>query len=447
MTIARTAFRRTLAVAATAALAVGALAACSTGADTAGGGSADDLDAALEAGGKLTYWSWTPSAEAQVAAFEEAYPNVDVELVNAGTNTEEYTKLQNAIKAGSGAPDVVQIEYYAMPQFALADSLVDLSEYGLDELEDEYSASTWGSVNVDGKLVGLPQDSGPMALFYNKAVFDQYGIAVPTTWDEYVDAARQLHAADPTKYITSDTGDAGFATSMIWQAGGRPFAIDGTDVTVEPRRTRARRSGPASGTSSSRRTCSRRPPGWSDEWFKGLADGSIASLVTGAWMPGVLESSVADAAGDWAVAPMPTYDGTAVTAENGGGGQSVVKQSKNPALAAAFLRWLNSDPASIDVFLESGGFPSTTADLEDPEFVGLESDYFGGQKINEVLTQASKDVASGWSYLPYQVYANSIFGDTVGQSYANKVDLNEGLADWQSQLVEYGNEQGFTVSE
>ena len=45
------------------------------------------------------------------------------------------------------------------------------------------------------------------------------------------------------------------------------------------------------------------------------------------------------------------------------------------------------------------------------------------------------------------MYANSIFGDTVGQSYANKVDLNEGLADWQSQLVEYGNEQGFTVGE
>ena len=92
MTIARTAFRRTLAVAATAALAVGALAACSTGADATGGGCADDLDAALEDGGKLTYWSWTPSAEAQVAAFEEAYPNVEVELVNAGTGTEQYTE-------------------------------------------------------------------------------------------------------------------------------------------------------------------------------------------------------------------------------------------------------------------------------------------------------------------------------------------------------------------
>ena len=445
MAIPRSAVRRTLTIAA-AALAIGSLAACSSGAGASGGGSADDLDAALEAGGELTYWSWTPSAEAQVAAFEEAYPNVDVELVNAGTNTEEYTKLQNAIKAGSGAPDVVQIEYYAVPQFALSDALVDLSQYGLDDLEDQYSASTWGAVNVDGKLVGLPQDSGPMALFYNKAVFDQYGIGVPTTWDEYVAAARQLHAADPTKYIASDTGDAGFTTSMIWQAGGRPFTIDGTDVTIDLADEGTRKWTGVWNQLVEEDLLST-TPGWTDEWYKGLGDGSIATLVTGAWMPGVLESSVADAAGDWRVAPIPTYDGTPVSAENGGGGQSVTTQSKNPALAAAFLRWLNSDPASIDVFLESGGFPSTSADLEDPEFLSYESDYFGGQKINEVLTQASKDVSEGWSYLPYQVYANSIFGDTVGQSYANKADLDEGLAEWQRQLVDYGNEQGFTVSE
>ncbi|PPG69196.1 hypothetical protein C5C31_10925 [Rathayibacter rathayi] len=137
----------------------------------------------------------------------------------------------------------------------------------------------------------------------------------------------------------------------------------------------------------------------------------------------------------------------AVSAENGGGGQSVTTQSENPALAAAFLRWLNSDPASVDVFLQSGGFPSTTADLDSSEFTGQESEYFGGQKINEVLTQASKDVRSGWSYLPYQVYANSVFGDTVGQAYANGTSLDQGLADWQSTLVQYGNAQGFTVSE
>ena len=186
--------------------------------------------------------------------------------------------------------------------------------------------------------------------------------------------------------------------------------------------------------------------GWTDEWYKGLGDGTINTLITGAWMPGVLESSVAKASGDWRVAPIPTYDGTPVTAENGGGAQAVLKQSKNPALAAAFLRWLNSDPASLKIFAESGGFPSTTAQLSDPAFTGLESKYFGGQKINEVLTQAAKEVAPGWSYLPYQVYANSIFNDTVGQAYANSSDLNAGLGAWQEKLVTYGKAQGFKVN-
>jgi multiple sugar transport system substrate-binding protein len=443
----RTKTLRRVALTTASVLALGlSLAACASGGSSSGGsGSADDIESALDEGGTITYWSWTPSAEAQVAAFEKAYPKVDVKLVNAGTNTDEYTKLQNAITAGSGAPDVAQVEYYAIPQFALSDSLVDLSSYGFADLEDQYSAGPWSSVAFDGKIYGLPQDSGPMAMFYNKTVFDQYGIAVPTTYDEYIAAAEKLHAADPTKYITNDTGDAGFATSMIWQAGGQPFTADGTDVSIDLQDDGSKKWADEWNQLVEGKLVST-TPSWSDEWYKALADGSVATLLTGAWMPGVLESSVPDASGDWRVAPMPTYDGTPVTAENGGGGQVVLKQSKNQALAAGFLKWLNSDPESIKVFLESGGFPSTTADLESPEFLAQTPEYFGGQAINETLVDASKNVPSGWHYLPYQVYANSIFGDTVGQAYEKSSDLNEGLQTWQDQLVDYGNQQGFTVN-
>ena len=36
-----------------------------------------------------------------------------------------------------------------------------------------------------------------MALFYNKEVFDKYGIAVPKTWDEYVAAAEEAARGRP----------------------------------------------------------------------------------------------------------------------------------------------------------------------------------------------------------------------------------------------------------
>lgn len=434
---------RAVAAAVVGAVAAATLAACSGG--TSSGGSASDIDEALKQGGTITYWSWTPSAEAQVAAFEKQYPKVKVKLVNAGTNTTEYTKLQNAIKAGSGAPDVAQVEYYAIPQFALSDALVDLKQYGFDKLKDDYTPGPWGSVNVGGKLVGLPQDSGPMAMFYNKTLFDKYGIEVPKTWDEYVAAAQKLHAADPNAYITSDSGDSGFTTSMIWQAGGRPFSVDGTKVSID-----LQDEGTKKWTATWDKLVEGKllssVPGWSDDWFKALGNGSIATLVTGAWMPGVLESSVKDGAGQWRVAPIPTYDGTPANAENGGGGQVVLKQSKNQALAAGFLKWLNNDEESIKVFLKSGGFPSTTKDLNSSDFLASAPDYFGGQKINEVLVDGAKNVSSGWQYLPFQVYANSIYGDTVGQSYTSNSSLNPGLQAWQKALVEYGNQQGFTVT-
>lgn len=440
---------RAAAAAAALALAGAGLVACSGSSGGSGGSgevSADAIEKALEAGGELTYWSWTPSGEAQVAAFEKAYPNVKVTLVNTATANDNNLKLQNALSAGSGAPDVVQIEYQSLPQFILSKGLLDLTPYGFGDLQDLYTPGPWSSVAQQGGIWGLPQDSGPMALFYNKATFDKFGLQVPTTWDEYVQAGRTLHAADPKYYITNDSGtDAGFGTSMIWQAGGRPFQADGENVTVDLA---------DEGTLKWAHTWDElvqgdllsKIPGWSDEWYAGLADGTIATLPIGAWMPGVLESGAPAGAGNWRVAPMPTYDGgEATNSENGGSSEAVTSQSKNPALAAGFLKWLNSSDESIDVLLSKGGFPATVKNLESDAFLDQTSDYFGGQEINKVLVDAANSVSTGWQYLPWQSYANSIYADTVGKSYLNKTSIVDGLAAWQQQNVAYGTEQGFTV--
>jgi multiple sugar transport system substrate-binding protein len=424
-----------------------ALAAC---APAAGGGAetgdSDDIAAALKEKSTITVWAWAPAVEEIAASFEKKYPNVTVKVVNAGTGNDQYIKLQNAIKAGSGAPDVAQIEYYALPQFALSDSLVDLSDFGFDDFEDEYTASTWGSVNLDGGVYALPQDSGPMALFYNKAVFDQYGLTVPTTWDEYVETAKKLHAANPEAYITNDTGDAGFTTSMIWQAGGKPYTTkDNTDVTIDLQDEGSKKFADTWSQLTQNDLVSP-VSSWSDEWYRGLGDGTIATLAIGAWMPGNLTSGVPEAAGDWRVAKLPTWEaGVPANAENGGGGDSILKQSKNKLVAAGFLEYMNEGEGT-KISMEKGGFPSTVADLESDDFLAQSSDYFGGQKINEVLADSINDVVPGWSYLPFQVYSNSIYNDTVGQAYADKGDLNEGLVAWQKATAEYGNDQGFTVT-
>lgn len=441
-------FGRTAAVVGTAVLVGAGLVSCAgdNGGTSGGDVSADDIEAALEEGGEITYWNWTPQAEAQVAAFEEAYPNVTVNVVDTAAAADHNLRLQNAISAGSGVPDVAQLEYQSIPQFVLPGELADLTAFGFDELEDDYTASTWNAVTTDAGIWGLPQDSGPMALFYNTEVFDGLGLEIPTTWDEYIEAGKAISAANPGTYITNDYGgDAGFGTSMIWQAGGQPFQTDGETVTVNLE---------DEGTKRWADTWNQLVEndllgditGWSDEWFQALSDGTIASMPIGAWMPGVLEASAPGGAGKWRVAPMPTYDGEPATAENGGSATVVMEQSENKALAAGFLQWLNAGDG-VGIFVDEGGFPATTAELSSEEFLNYESEYFGGQKINEVLAAAADSVVTGWEYLPWQAYANSIYPDTVGQSYLNQADINEGLAQWQERNVSYGSEQGFEVSE
>ncbi|GAB3087887.1 ABC transporter substrate-binding protein [Isoptericola nanjingensis] len=425
------------------------LAACGSGDDGgSGGGDAAPVDTAavLEKGGEITVWAWEPTLEQVVTDFEKKYPNVTVNLENVGTGNDQYTALQNAISAGDGVPDVAQVEYYAVPQFAISEALTNLGPLGADDLDGTFSTGPWSSVHSGDGVYGLPMDSGPMALFYNEDVFEKYGVDVPTTWDEYLEAARTIHEKDPKAYIANDIGDAGFTTSMIWQAGGHPYQVDGTDVTID-----------FAGDQGTQKFADvwqqlidedlLAPVGsWSDEWYQGLGNGTIATLTIGAWMPANLESGVPQGKGKWRVAEMPQWEaGQHATSENGGSSLTVPAASTNAELAYAFVDYATNGDG-VQARLDGGAFPATTADLESDEFRSAESEYFGGQKINEVLADSAANVVEGWQYLPFQVYANSIFNDTVGQAYVSGTTLTDGLAKWQEQSATYGNGQGFTVN-
>lgn len=433
---------RTLAVAVIAAFSL-AVGACGTDSSAGSGetGSSGDLS------GSLTVWAWDTTIQTAADNFMEANPDVTVEMVNAGSSNDQYTALQNAISAGSGIPDVAQIEYYALGQFSLNGSLADLGKMGASDLADTYTTGPWDAVTQGGDAVyGLPLDSGPMAMFYNKKVFDELGIEVPTTWDEYAEAGRAMRASGKNVYIANDTGDAGTTLSTIWQAGGKPYTVDGTEIGVDFSDEGSQKYATAWNEMLSEGLFA--PiTGWTDEWYKGLGNGTIATLTTGAWMPGNFTSGVPDAAGDWRVAPMPQWEeGAEASAENGGSALVVMDAAEDKELAYAFVKYLSAGDG-IAPRIEGGGFPATVAELESEEFLNTEFEYFGGQKANKVFAQSAANVVEGWTYLPYQAYANSIFNDTVGKAYATNgsTTIAEGLTSWADATKKYGEQQGFTI--
>ncbi|MFB7185532.1 ABC transporter substrate-binding protein [Streptomyces sp. NPDC056178] len=406
--------------------------------------SAGDVQAALDKGGDITVWAWEPTLKTVAADFQKKYPKVKVNLVGERSGDKHYTALSNAISAGKGVPDVAQVEYFALGQYSLTKGLTDLAPFGADKLATKYTAGPWNAVSDGDKVYGLPMDSGPMALFFNKAVFDKYKISVPTTWDEYVDAARKLHKADPKVYIANDTGEGGFITSMLWQAGSRPYKLDGTKVGINFDDAGAKKFEAVWQKLLDERLLA--PiTSWTDDWYKGLGDGTIATLTTGAWMPANFVSGVPNAQGHWRAAAMPAWvKGDKASAENGGSSLAVPALSKNKELAYAFAKYANAGDG-VAIRVAQGAFPATKSELESASFQNKKFDYFGGQEANKIFAESAANVTSDWTYLPFQPYANSIFNDTVGKAYVSGTTLADGLKAWQDASVKYGEEQGFTI--
>lgn len=432
---------------------------------------------------KLTVWSWEPNMATLIEQFEQANPDIVVKQVS----TASYEKLNSAIQDGYNTPDVVQLEYYALPQYAVSGQLVNLQDRA-NGYADYYTPGSWASVQLDGQVYGLPMDSGPMAFFYNDDVFRQAGVDPTriTTWNDYYEAAKKLKRIGV--YITSDSGtDASFYESMIWLAGGRPFATshDGHQVRI----TLDTDQGTMTFTQFWQKMIDEGLVNttlttWSDQWKQAVGDGTVASLFAGAWMPSMLLSDVPGTAGLWRVAQMPTADGSVTNAENGGSALAVLSSSRIPRAAWRFIDYVCHSSKGIATRVESGSFPADNATLNSTAFLdrttvtdrrGISVDYFGGQQYNRVLAQAAARVSTGYQYLPFEVYARSDFGRTVGKAYdyanelnnyrkaearaaqdplskhdlptkpTDEVTLKKGIAQWQFDLREYGVNQGFTI--
>ena len=402
-----------------------ALAGCS--AASAGGGS--DAVSCEPADGDvtLTFTSWIPGIEDAVAIWNEENPEIQVEVQtgpsgNAGT----YQNFFNQLEAGN-APDLGQIEYDALPNFRVQDGLENLAACeDIIAAEDQFLDWTWGQVTLgtDDEVYGVPQDQGPMALFYRSDLFEQNGIAVPTTWDEYKAAAEQIRATGG--YITnfSQTDINQFA-GFVWQAGGEWFSNDGDAWGVDL----------TSGASEKvaqywqeliENDLVSTYPAWTDEWNNAYNSGEVWTWNSAVWGANSILSGAPDTSGNWSVALAPQWeDGDAAAGNWGGSSVAVFKGTEHLYEAAKFALWLNtSEDALTSLNTSAQIYPATSAGLDLPVLKeGVE--FYGGQKIYDVFAEAAT-----------QVNPDFVWGPTMTQTYADVSDGFKAAASGSGTLLD-----------
>lgn len=157
-------------------------------------------------------------------------PNVTIEV--EALDDESYKTKFKAYASGSSMPDLVNI--WCSPSFL--DEVVAanvLAPLNADDYADYgFADGSLAGVTYDGQLYGLPRNTDVLGFYYNKDMFQQYGLEVPTTWDELLNVAQVLND-NGVSAIAMDGQDGWVLTHFINCMTGTVLGSDTYEVMLD----------------------------------------------------------------------------------------------------------------------------------------------------------------------------------------------------------------------
>lgn len=187
--------RSKLVVALVVACALALFASCGTATTTPGGASA-------EAGASIDLLVFGSPEEIKayrslIGSYEDHNPGSPVRLVEASDRADLLTRLGTGFSGGA-PPDLFLISYRLFGQFASRGALEPLGPrlHSSKVLEEsDFFPIALDAFRRDGELVCMPQNVSSLVVYYNKDLFAEAGVELPSedwTWDEMVTKAKRL---------------------------------------------------------------------------------------------------------------------------------------------------------------------------------------------------------------------------------------------------------------
>jgi multiple sugar transport system substrate-binding protein len=362
MTIAK--HHRRAPLAGLAALTAAALAVVGCGTDANGGGSSSSGSSSAT----IQVWEGWTGQEAKtyahlVSEYEAQHPGQKVQSLFVN-NDDTLQKVLTAVKGGS-PPDIAYLYGSWAPNVAQIPQVVDLTKVvqqaGVNWAD--FNAGERDVATVNGKVIGIPALVDNLAVVYNKKLFQQAGLPLPTanwTWQDYVADAQKLTdtAAKQygTAYVTPGTEDTVWHwEALLWEAGGSLLTPDNKQAAFNS----------AAGLESlnTLRTMAVTDKSMyfdpTDEAYTNLFNsGKIGMLVTGPWDLSAFPNV------DYGVQVMPSYPGSDAGHQTISGPDNWVvfnNGSSQVSAAEQFLLWLTA-PAQVKTWsLQTGDLPTRTS--------------------------------------------------------------------------------------
>lgn len=385
------------------ALALTATTACS------GGASSDSAEVT-----ELTYWSWTKGSAEAVEAFNEAHDDIHVDFEEIpGGVAGGYAKISDAMKAGNG-PDVFNAEFLALPGFVASGNVADITDKVDEDTLAGYDEGAVELATLGDRLWGVPYDVGVQAMFYRKDLFQEFGIEVPRTWDEFGAAARKVAKEQPgVKLANLTVDDPVNLEAMTQQAGAQWFSTAGDTWELgfrdEPtQKVAAYWQGLADDKALSTAAS------WSTGFNAEASKGKVLTMLLASWQAAYQIDTFPDHAGKWGIAPMPSWDGKPASGVFGGSTYAVSKEAVDVDAAVEFATWMTSQKDAISPRMGDGKSSAYVVN-HDALAVAKESfqaDYYGDLDVYGVFEESATGLQQV-TFGPTMLSMNKTLGDEL----------------------------------
>jgi len=309
-----------------------------------------------DAGAKTKVAFWHPmtdvtgeAVEAVIAAFEQKYPDIDIEptyIANQGEGQNE--KLLAAI-AGGNPPDVAYFDRFEVGAWAAQGSLEDLTDMAKAEGIDEsmYYPFAWEESSYDGKLYAIPTTTDSRLVYFNVDHFVEAGLdpnQPPKTIAELEAAAAALTKKNGSRFERIGFipwYGQGWFYGWGWAFGGDFYDAASNKATAnDPKNVEA-----LQWIANFAQTYNIEDiAAFTDSQGTGAMDpflsGQLSMKVSGPWEVSAIQKFKPDLKYD--VFPMPTPTGTNHTTWSGGWSVVIPKGAKNKEAAWKFLAYFGS---------------------------------------------------------------------------------------------------------
>jgi len=397
----------------------------------------------------LTYWAWLKDLQKVCDVFNASQDRIRVEAVwIPGGNDGGYAKILSAVAAGGG-PDLAQVELRQVPEFALAGALTELTRYGFADQAAAFDPGALAQVKVGDSYWAVPQDTGPVATFYNREVLEgDLGLQPPETWEEFHETAATV-SEEGRNLITLDPSDGSYLISWMMQSGAVWFRPEGEGWIVDMTDEASMRVAELWDQILAEKIVGTGYGAFTTPWYAAAGEGEVLASISGSWSDALIET-VPDGAGKWAVAPMPVWaDGSGyASGAHGGSSAAILSTSRHPVEALEFATWMCTDPAGIDAMIEFSGIGWSPAADYIGEARQQPSEFFSGQNYNEeVIVPMAEGQNLDWTWAPLMQRAAAIVGDGMSNAVSGAVPLVDMLPQTQTEIVQIMREMGLDAEE